>query len=95
MNPPPAQIDGATVLEWAWSDIEPFGEVPGSSTGPIFGLAIAKYEDEDIYRFSCDHDWECVQDGLYESVEEAKRLLPDQYRCVPATWIKVLPASQP
>ncbi|MDI1313240.1 hypothetical protein [Prosthecobacter sp.] len=87
MNPPPAQIDGATVIEWAWSEPEPFGEVPVNSTGPIFGLAIAKYDDaEGIYRFSCDRDWSCVQDEFYNSAEEAKEQLPEQYRRVAAIW---------
>ena len=90
MNPPPAQIDGANVLEWAWSGDFTFGEVPGNTSGPIFGLAIAKYDNADgIYRFSCDHDWDCVQDGLYDSVAEAKEQLPDQYRLVSANWQKL------
>jgi hypothetical protein len=87
MNPPPAQIDGAKVLEWAWSGSEPFGEVPGNPTGLIFGLAIAAYENEaGFYRFSCDRHWECVQDAIYDSVEDAKLNLPDQYRQVAAAW---------
>jgi hypothetical protein len=87
MNPPPAQIDRATVIEWAWSGAEPFGEVHGNSTGPIFGLAIAAYENEaGFYRFSCDRNWESVQDEIYDSVEDAKHQLPEQYKGAGVGW---------
>ena len=64
---PPAKIDGATVLLWAWSGEEPFGYV-GDINDPdskaIYGLAICTYgRPESFYRFSCDGTWETVQDG--------------------------------
>ena len=40
---PPRQIDGATVLEWAWSDV-PFGYVGGAAGVAVHGLAICQYE---------------------------------------------------
>lgn len=92
MNPsphePPVTIDGARVLEWAWSGDQPFGEVPGADSPKISGLAIATYDDQAFYRFSCNHAWETQQDGLYDSIDEAKRQLPDQYRQVVAQWIQ-------
>ena len=83
---PPAKIDGAKVVEWAWSGLTPFGEVPGADSPMIFGLAIATYDDTQFYRFSCDSNWETVQDGLYDSIDDAKAQLPDQYRNVNANW---------
>lgn len=88
MHEPLAEIDGARVIEWAWSGDQPFGEVPGAHSPRIFGLAIATYDDKDFYRFSCDCDWETQQDGLYDSIDEAKRQLPDQYRNVKVNWTK-------
>lgn len=85
MNKPPKEIDGAKVLLWAWSGSVPFGAV---SDTKIYGLAICQYENSnEVYRFSCDEAWETQQDGLYDSVEQAKEQLPEQYKNVPAEWI--------
>jgi len=84
---PPAEIDGAKVLEWAWSGDVPFGEVPGADM-KIFGLAITTYDRREYYRFACDRDWETQQDALYASNEDAKNQLPDQYRMVEVNWVK-------
>lgn len=85
---PPATIDGARVIEWAWSGERPFGYVPGAEPSEaIFGLAVTIYEkSKTIYRFSCDARWETVQDSPYSSVEEAKHRLPLQYKEVAADW---------
>jgi hypothetical protein len=83
---PPEEIDGARVIEWAWSGSNPFGEVPGAESPEIFGLAIATYDDIQFYRFSCDRNWGTVQDAIYESAADAKEQLPDQYRNVEAHW---------
>ena len=83
---PPNEIDGARVIEWAWSGDGPFGEVPGADDSEIYGLAIATYDDIEFYRFSCDKNWNTVQDALYDSVAAAKDQLPDQYRNVVAEW---------
>lgn len=87
---PPEYIDSAKVIKWAWSGLQPFGIV-SSEDGPekeeIYGLAICKYEgSKNVYRFSCDKNWETIQDGVYEDIEEAVRLLPDQYKNVEANW---------
>lgn len=88
---PPNIIDGARVLEWAWSD-EPFGEMPnddGTAALLIHGLALCRYENSaEIHRFSCDAIWECAQDVAYDSIEDAKTHLPEQYLRVPAIWIQ-------
>jgi len=86
---PPEYIDGARVVEWAWSDV-PFGEVQytdGGVAAAIHGLAICRYEGStEVYRFSCSAQWKCEQDQPYESVELAKSQLPKQYRRVEAAW---------
>lgn len=87
---PPPQLDGARVIEWAWSGERPFGMVAdptGEVAHEIYGLAIAQYDGQSlVYRFVCDCNWEVVQDADYASVEEAKTLLPAQYHAVPAGW---------
>jgi hypothetical protein len=92
---PPDELDGAKVIRWAWSGTAPFGHLPivggtdneASDSIDIFGLAICQYEDSDnVYRFSCDKDWEVQQDGVYKSVDDALRQLPDQYKLVTAKW---------
>ena len=76
MTPPPEQLDNADVLLWACSESEPFGVIR-YSTGDgiahlVHGLAICRYSESGaIYRFSCDLDWEVVQDAPYQSTEQA------------------------
>ena len=86
---PPTHIDGARVLAWAWSDL-PFGHVgseDGSAPIAIHGLALCQYAGAPgVYRFSCDAQWEAVQDEVYASADEARQQLPAQYRAVAATW---------
>mgnify|MGYP003579368768 CR=1 FL=1 len=84
MNKPPKLIDGAEVLEWAWSGEKPFGILryeSGTAASEIYGLAICRYpKSGEIYRFSCNSEWETESDVQYQSVEEAKARLPLQYR---------------
>jgi len=90
---PPVQIDGARVLEWAWSET-PFGGVSssdGCESVPIHGLALCRYEGSSVvYRFSCNKNWGCEQDFDYESIEVAKAELPEQYRRVARVWHRSL-----
>ncbi|MEM9444945.1 MAG: hypothetical protein AAGA18_06285 [Verrucomicrobiota bacterium] len=88
MKKPPTEIDGAKVIEWAWSGDTPFGLVPGAEPPEIYGLAIATYDNQSYYRFSCDSDWHTTQDSVYDSIEKAKSLLPKQYCDVEAFWRK-------
>ncbi len=90
MNKPPKEIDGALVIEWAWSGERPFGVVHYSSgdiASEIYGLAICRYiNDNKVYRFSCDENWETEQDADYDSLEEAKVNLPAQYQNIKVNW---------
>lgn len=84
INEPADELDGAKVIKWAWSGDKPFGFVGEIE---IYGLAICRYNGSaDVYRLSCDKDWEVQQDGLYDSIDEAVKQLPDQYKLVIATW---------
>ncbi len=83
-NEPADELDGAKVIKWAWSGDRPFGLVGEIE---IYGLAICRYDGSaDVYRFSCDKDWEVQQDGLYDSIDEAIGQLPNQYKLVSARW---------
>lgn len=91
VNEPPDELDGAKVIKWAWSGDKPFGlmRYQDEMYEPIeiYGLAICQYEDtRAIYRFSCDKKWEVQNDSPQDSVEDAERILPDQYKLVPAEW---------
>jgi hypothetical protein len=87
---PPEDLDGAKVIVWAWSGKEPFGYLPfddGSPPIEIYGLAICQYEGSfDFYRFSCDNNWEVQQDSPHDSIEQAQKQLPDQYKLITAKW---------
>ena len=89
MSIPPAILDGAGVLCWAWSGEEPFGVLECTnerSLTAIHGFAICTYGDGTYYRFSCDADWEVEQDAMYLTIDEAMHRLPDQYRKLPVRW---------
>lgn len=90
ISEPPNYLDGAKVIKWAWPGQQPFGLV-GNEDDPereeIYGLAICQYEDSNgMYRFSCDKNWEVIQDGFYDNEEQAIERLPDQYKNVIANW---------
>jgi hypothetical protein len=92
----PDYLDGAKVIKWAWSGSNPFGFVDSEDDKEreeIYGLAICKYENEEgadntemVYRFGCNKSWETVQDGVYDSVENAIFYLPEQYKNEKAEW---------
>ncbi len=76
MTPPPRELDNAEVLLWAKSEVKPFGVIrfeTGEVAHLIHGLAICRYSaSRDIYRFSCNRDWEVVHDAApYRSIAEA------------------------
>ena len=87
---PPQELDGAKVIKWAWSGHKPFGFVGNDADTEresIYGLAICSYGDnEGVYRFSCDKNWEVIQDSFYETIEQAIKQLPDQYKNAAANW---------
>lgn len=90
---PPAFIDGAKVIKWAWSESQPFGVVSnddGSEREVIYRLAICHYEcSKDIYRLSCNKNWQTIQDGIYKEIEYAIAFLPDQYKHAERNWHSV------
>ncbi|OZG70266.1 hypothetical protein BTA51_27090 [Hahella sp. CCB-MM4] len=94
MKQPPRKIDGAIVVEWALSGDIPFGWIPddsGNIVAEIFGLAICQYKKSgNVYRFSCDADWETEQDSVYRSIEEAKAHIPAQYKNTNIHWRKMI-----
>ena len=89
---PPAYIDGAKVIKWAWSGTNPFGYVPVTDSPErleVYGFAICQYDNSDtFYRFTCDKNWETINDGPYASVEDAIRYLSlsPQYKDVEVDW---------
>ncbi len=87
---PPENLDGAKVIEWAWSGAHPFGTVRyenGKIHSKIYGLAICMYPNSSsVYRFSCDYNWEVIQDNNYSCLEDAKETLPKQYCKVEVVW---------
>lgn len=86
MNAAPDYLDEAKVIKWAWSD-RPFGTTGSSEEDKIFGFAICTYNDSsNVYRFSCNKNWEVIQDAQYHNVEEALERLPEQYKNVEIQW---------
>jgi hypothetical protein len=87
---PPNYIDQARVLKWAWSGKKPFGAIGAGDEDQVFGLAICRYEDsKSVYRFSCNKNWEVIQDAEHSSIEEAIEHLPNQYKNIVAKWREV------
>lgn len=86
MNVAPDYLDEAKVIKWAWSDL-PFGALGTDEDDKVFGLAVCIYDDVNtVYRFSCNRNWEVVQDAQYQNVEEALERLPEQYKNVEIQW---------
>jgi hypothetical protein len=69
-------IDDAQVLWWAWAGEKPFG---CCGDVEIFGFAICRYDSGSLYRFSCNKNWETVNDSPQEDEEEAKAASPLNY----------------
>ena len=92
---PPAQLDGADVLEFT----RPAGKSLGKEGVPqhpsVVALALCRYADdpsEGYYVFGCDEDWNVICDSLDRSVEAAKRTAEDWFIGGPFHWI-VRPAA--
>ncbi len=64
------------------SGVAPRGR-PGSGfcgDTPVHGFAVCRYDDGgSYYRFSCDREWETVNDSDHEDEEGAKRSIPMNY----------------
>ena len=87
---PPDYIDGAKLIKWAWSGQEPFYRIYSEDRTEfeeIYGLAICQYEKSNsVYHFSCDQEWETIQDAPYNNVDKAVHSLPNQYRNKETIW---------
>lgn len=90
MNIPPPILDGAHVLWWAWAGNVPFGQLAGAEGDEqwIYGFAVCRYADGQIYRFTCNRRWEVVQDMDHVDEEEAKSEIPIQYDASRIVWCR-------
>jgi hypothetical protein len=89
MNPPEI-IDGALV-----GDCPPSGRtqhlVDGNLCPPPKGLVIASTaKDSSCSLFYCDETWECINDTLHRSFDDARRYAEGEYPGVSSKGIKVL-----
>ena len=83
---PPVELDGATVVCWAYSP-EPFFVMPDGRAGiPICGLAVAQYSPGKFCRFSCDRNWETQNDSPFASVQDALHAPSGQYEVEKVRW---------
>jgi hypothetical protein len=88
---PPSEIDNAKVLFWAWSEGLPFFTMPDGGQGiQIFGLAVCQYKKSgDIYRFSCNQNWEVEGDACWgHDVEGALHGASGQYDISDIRWMR-------
>lgn len=72
---PPDEIDGAKVVWWAYDSKKPFFVMKftnGLDYKPIHGFALCQYKSSrEVYKFSCDLQWNVANDSVYETVEQA------------------------
>lgn len=83
---PPASIDNAEVVAWAWSGPSPFfvmSNCDGTSGPSIHGLAICKYANGSVYRFSCNQDWETENDAPFATIRDAMTAVPPNNAIIP------------
>ncbi len=92
MKKPQKKIDNANVMYWFYSEHEPIFEMPDSENKnkiKIHGLTICKYDSGDkVYKFSCNKNWEVVNDTLYDSIHEALNSTSLQYDIKTIKWVK-------
>jgi hypothetical protein len=88
MNCPPPILDGAQVLWWAWSGDTAFGELYGAEEDDraVHGFAVCRYDTGQIYRFSCNRNWEVVQDMDHATEVDAKASIPINYDATRVRW---------
>jgi hypothetical protein len=88
MTMPPPMLDNAQVLWWAWAGDTPFGALYGAEGSErwVYGFAVCRYEQGTLYRFSCNKNWEVVQDMDYTNEDEAKSDIPSQYDASRVVW---------
>jgi hypothetical protein len=88
-NEPPPFLDGARVVYWAWWP-DPFfvmRDPEGNAVAHVYGLAICRYDDSGaVYRFSCDQNWEVLNDSPYGTEEEARSAASGDYDVARIAW---------
>jgi hypothetical protein len=95
-NAPPPTLDGARVLWWAWAGATPFGELQGEEGNDrwVYGFAVCRYESGSVYRFSCNKNWDVVQDADHDTEESAKANIPAQYDASRVQWQRLVSMSK-
>lgn len=87
---PAEHINGAKVLQYAFSGQVPFGYLESSdkkTNVAIFGIAICQYEsDQKVYCFSCNANWDVVQDSEYNTLSEAIGQIPPPFSDKQLHW---------
>jgi hypothetical protein len=87
---PPKEIDDADVIWWAWSGIAPFFEMPvteSAETIAIYGLAVCRHpKSGNVYRFSCNAEWEVENDSQWPTIEEALQATSTQFDASVVQW---------
>lgn len=94
-NECPDVIGGAIVIQYTLIDSRHlFTEntkqiVNGETLKSMKGLVICKYENEEgIYLFGCDADWNVITDTWHNDVEEAVAQAEFEYKNTKNTWIR-------
>jgi hypothetical protein len=97
MTMPPATLDNAHVLWWAWSGEIPFGELPGAEGDDhlVYGFAVCRYDSGELYRFTCNKQWRVLQDMDHGDEESAKAEIPVQYDRTRVVWQRFLSGPDP
>ncbi len=55
----------------------------------MHGLAICTYDTGLFYRFSCDSEWQVVQDSFHESEECAKNATAENFDASRVNWVEM------
>lgn len=100
MSPIPDTIDDARVICASPIDVHHLHtgacvhRVRGVVVGPMAGLAICQYGEEDapgFYLFGCDQEWNCITDTYHGSMDEALRQAGFEYAGIRETMIYKAP----
>ena len=88
MDRPPQHLDGAKVVCWTVSPRGGFYQLRGADPPiTVVAMAVAQYEDGgSIYLFTCNRNWEVVQDWDCGSVEEAMELAAEHVGTEALDW---------
>jgi hypothetical protein len=62
-----------------YSRVKAPGCYPARGAVPVYGFAVCRYDSGELYRFSCNRDWETVNDSDHDDEETAKRSIPVNY----------------